>query len=232
MNGAANRGTGRLATVLFDLDGTISDSASGILAALEVAFDDHGIPWLDHDEAMALIGPPFRVALAPIVGELRVPSVIAAYRTHYVDRGGMFNTTMYDGIESVITTLRERGITLAVATSKGEASAVEIVRHLGLAEHFATIGGDTLHGDRGTKALVVTEVLARLGNPDPATVMMIGDRHHDVEGAAANGLACIGALWGYGTFEELRRAGAAAICADPSELLNALGLVAEVSDNR
>jgi phosphoglycolate phosphatase len=224
MNGGMTRPT----TVLFDLDGTISDSASGILAALEVAFDDHGIPWLDHDDAMSLIGPPFRVALAPFVGELRVPSVIAAYRKHYVDGGGMFNTTMYDGIDTVIATLHAHGITLAVATSKGEPSAVEIVRHFGLSGYFTTVGGDTPEGARGTKALVVTEVLARLGNPDPATVMMVGDRHHDVEGARANGLACIGALWGYGTLDELRHAGAAAVCADPGELLDALGITARV----
>ena len=90
--------------------------------------------------------------------------------------------------------------------------------HLGLADRFTTVVGDTLEGARGTKALVVGEALHRLGDPDPATVVMVGDRHHDVEGSRAHGVDCAGVLWGYGTSDELRSAGAWAICPTPADV--------------
>ncbi len=86
---------------------------------------------------------------------------------------------------------------MAVATSKPEHYAVPIVEHLGLAEFFETVGGDELDGSLANKALVIGQVLARLGSPDPAAVLMVGDRSHDVEGARAHGIAAIGAGWGY-----------------------------------
>jgi phosphoglycolate phosphatase len=86
--------------------------------------------------------------------------------------------------------------------------------------------GDTLDGSRDSKALVVGEALRRLGDPDPNTVLMVGDRSHDVLGAAAHGLGCAGALWGYGSAEELVAAGALRLCAKPAEVLDLPGLAA------
>ena len=131
----------------------------------------------------------------------------------------MFDTSLYDGIVDVITSLHRRGFQLAIATSKPEPLAVEILEFLGVAHWFTTIGGDTLEGHRGSKALVVGEVLDRLGSPPPSSVLMVGDRHHDVEGAREHGVMCIGALWGYGSVAELEAAGAWAICTEPAELL-------------
>ena len=111
-----------------------------------------------------------------------------------------------------------RGCTLAVATSKPEHYAVPILEHLAIADRFAVICGDTPDDARGSKALVVAEALRRLGSPDPATAVMVGDRSHDVVGARENGLRCIGAVWGYGGAEELHSAGAMTIAADPGEL--------------
>ncbi|MEO7262881.1 MAG: HAD hydrolase-like protein [Jatrophihabitantaceae bacterium] len=211
-------------TVLFDLDGTLSDSAPGILGALRASFAEAGLDWVDSDTARSLLGPPFWHSLPPLVGEHRVAQVVASYRQHYVERGAMFDTTRYDGVLETLQALAERGHRLAVATSKPEPHASRIVAHLELAGFFQTVCGDTLDGGRDSKALVVGEVLRRLGSPDPATVLMVGDRSHDVLGAAAHGLDCAGALWGYGSAAELAAAGAVRLCAKPSEVLDLLGL--------
>ncbi len=209
-------------TVLFDLDGTLSDSAPGILRSMRVAFEEHGIAWLDEVTAKSLLGPPFHVTLPPLVGAHRVESVVSAYRRTYVDEHAMFDTSLYPGIGEVLESLHRRGLRLAVATSKPEPLAIRIVEHLGIASWFTTIGGDTFDGQRGSKALVVGEVLHRLNVSDPTTVAMVGDRHHDVDGAQAHGVGCFGALWGYGSHDELHSAGAIAICAQAVDLLDHL----------
>lgn len=211
-------------TVLFDLDGTLSDSAPGILGALRASFAEAGLDWVDADTARSLLGPPFWHSLPPLVGEERVPRVVRAYRRHYVEDGAMFDTSCYDGVLEVLRELAGRGYRLAVATSKPEPHAARIVAHLGLAGFFTTVCGDTLDGARDSKAAVVGEALRRLGDPDPARVLMVGDRSHDVLGAAAHGLDCAGALWGYGTAAELTAAGAVRLCAEPAEVLELLAV--------
>ncbi|MDQ1744655.1 MAG: phosphoglycolate phosphatase [Pseudonocardiales bacterium] len=212
-------------TVLFDLDGTLSDSAPGILASLRASFAEAGLDWVDADTARSLLGPPFWHSLPPLVGEQRVEQVVTAYRRHYVEGGAMFDTSCYDGIPEVLRVLAEQGYPMAVATSKPEPHASRIVAHLGLTEFFTTICGDTLDGGRDSKALVVGEALRRLGGPDPDTVLMVGDRSHDVLGAAAHGVDCAGALWGYGSATELTAAGAVRLCAKPSEVLELLAVL-------
>jgi phosphoglycolate phosphatase len=215
-----------ISTVLFDLDGTLSDSAPGILGALRTTFTEFGLDWVDPDTARSLLGPPFWHSLPPLVGEHRVADIVATYRKHYVEDGAMFDTTRYDGVLQTLQELAGRGYRLAVATSKLEPHASRIVAHLGLESFFETVCGDTLDGSRDSKALVVGEALRRLGDPDPNTVLMIGDRSHDVLGAAAHGLGCAGALWGYGSAEELVAAGALRLCAKPAEVLDLPGLAA------
>jgi phosphoglycolate phosphatase len=205
--------------MLFDLDGTLSDSAPGILASLRYAFRVNGVEALSPEQERELLGPPFNQSLPPIVGADRLTSVIDAYREYYGSRG-MFDTVAFDGIADVVTALRGLGVTLGVATSKAEPFAVPIVDYLGFGDAFATVCGDTLDAARGTKALVVGEALRRLGDPEPGSVLMVGDRVHDVEGSAAHGVACLGAGWGYGTSAEL--AGAIACYAEPRDLLDAL----------
>ena len=183
----------RYQVVLLDLDGTLSDSAPGILDSLRLAFDEVGVPWVDQETARALLGPPFWHSLPPLVGADRVDEVVAIYRRHYW-AGAMLRTVSYPGVTELLAGLAERGLRLAVATSKAEPQAIRIVEHLGLAGYFETICGDTVDGRRDSKALVVGEVLHRLGRPDPARTLMVGDRSHDVLGAAAHGIDCAGAL--------------------------------------
>ncbi|HEX2904040.1 MAG TPA: HAD hydrolase-like protein [Jatrophihabitans sp.] len=208
----------RYEVVLFDLDGTLSDSAPGILASLRLAFAENDVAWVDDQTARTLLGPPFWHSLPPLVGADKLDAVVADYRKHYVGEQLMFHTRAYDGVPELVAGLAELGLPLAVATSKPEPHSVRIVEHLGLAQHFEFVCGDTVDGQRDSKALVVGEALRRLGNPDPAAVLMVGDRSHDVLGAAANGVACAGVLWGYGSRVELESAGALAVCARPAEV--------------
>jgi phosphoglycolate phosphatase len=134
----------------------------------------------------------------------------------------MYDAVIYDGVLGVLDWLGDLGVTLAVATSKPEHYAVPIVEHLGLAGRFKTICGDTLDGARASKAAVVAEALRRLGQPDPSTVVMVGDRSHDVLGAAAHGVRCYGAGWGYGGPGELAGAGALGVFTNARDLQRAL----------
>jgi phosphoglycolate phosphatase len=211
-----------ITTVLFDLDGTLSDSAPGIIASMRAAFHEHNVDWMSDSVATSLLGPPLSESLKPYVGEENVPMMVATYRRHYIDRGGMFNATVYNGIDELVRELHRRGIRMAVATSKAEPPAVSVLEHLELSTWFTTIGGDTLEGTRPTKALVIKDVLWRLGSPDPSTVLMVGDRSHDVHGALEHEIRCVGALWGYGDPDELETAGAWKTCVHPSEILSLL----------
>jgi phosphoglycolate phosphatase len=221
---AVPRGGDRSASILlFDLDGTLSDSAPGILAALRHAFEVTGLPQLDPLTERSLLGPPFYESLPPLIGEHMLAPVLAAYREHY-GAGGMLDATAYAGIPEVLSAARGAGLRLAVATSKPEHYAVPIIDHLGLTAFFDTVGGDELDGSLRTKALVIGKVLHRLGQPDPGAVLMVGDREHDVAGARTHDIRCVGAGWGYGRPGELVRAGAHPICATALELIDVLGL--------
>jgi phosphoglycolate phosphatase len=208
--------------VLFDLDGTISDSAPGILASLRYAFDVNGLPPLDPTTERELLGPPFYESLPPIIGQERLWRVIESYRARYAE--AMYDTRAYPGVPELLAALAANGRRLAVATSKPEHYARPIVEHLGLDGWFETIGGDDLDGSLHTKALVIGTVLDRLGNPDPDDVLMVGDRSHDVVGARAHGIACVGVHWGYAMPGELEQAGPAYLCANAADVGAVLGV--------
>jgi phosphoglycolate phosphatase len=216
--------------VLFDLDGTLSDSAHGILASLRHAFDVNGLPRLDPLVERALLGPPFYESLPPLIGTAALSDVIAAYRDHY-GAHGMYDTRPFEGIAEVVASLHRNGVRLAVATSKPEPYAVPIVEHLGLADLFETVGGDELDGSLPTKALVIAKVLRRLGDPAPSDVVMVGDRVHDVLGAREHGIDAVGAAWGYAVPGELESAGPVAICATPAVLGEWLSVMTGLVDD-
>ena len=209
----------RPATVLLDLDGTLIDSAPGILGSLAAAFAELGIPLPDGGLPRTLLGPPLYRSLPALVGAERAPHVLAAYRRIYGE-AGIRECVPFDGIEALLRDLAAEGVTLAVATSKAQIYAEKIIEYRGWTDLFATVGGDTLDAARPTKADVVGEVLHRLGGP--AGAIMVGDRLHDVEGARAHGLECLGVGWGYAAPGELEEAGALAVYPDPAALSAAL----------
>jgi phosphoglycolate phosphatase len=218
--------------VLIDLDGTISDSLPGIARSLRYAFAECGYAPPTDDAVRSIIGPPFEVSF-PILG---VPiddmaPVVAKYRERYNDVG-LFENEMYDGVPAMLDALRDDGLTLALATAKPEAIARRITTHFGLSAHFVfEAGASTVPGDnRRTKADVITYCLDELGVPAGDHVVMLGDRDHDVDGALANGIDCVGVTWGFGSAAELLNAGAAALADRPHEVRGASASRRQPSD--
>ncbi|BBZ16046.1 HAD-IA family hydrolase [Mycolicibacterium gadium] len=182
--------------VIFDLDGTLTDSAQGIVASFRHALNAVGAVAPEGDLAGMVVGPPMHHTLRDMgLGE-QADAAIAAYRQDYLDRGWAMNRP-FDGIPALLADLRTAGVRLAVATSKAEPTAVRILTHFGLDGHFEVIAGASVDGLRATKSEVVKRALAQL-EPLPDRVLMVGDRSHDVEGAAEHGIDTVVVAWGYG----------------------------------
>lgn len=207
-------------TVLLDLDGTLVDSAAGITVHLSSALAAVGARVHEPETLRGYVGPPFDVFMPELgLDPGQVLAATAEYRRTY-DPVAASLSRPYRGIRELLDRLREDGITLAIATGKPESLARAVVADNDLAQYFEVIGGVDLAAGRTGKAAVVGDVLARLGfvpSGGGATVM-VGDRLHDVSGAAAHGLATIGVSWGYATPDELRIAGAIAVVDTPEEL--------------
>jgi phosphoglycolate phosphatase len=207
--------------VLFDMDGTLVDSTPGIWASIRVAAAALGLPEPTPGQLRSMVGPPLQDGFAGafgLVGE-DVDRAVAAYRAHY-SAGAMFDADVYPGIPELLAALRADSATLAVATSKPEPFALRILDHTGLLPAFAGVHGATLDGSVRHKHDVVAAALA--AHPDGERPVLVGDRSHDVLGAAAHGLPCIGAGWGPAPPGELAAAGAAAVVATPADVLPAL----------
>ena len=182
--------------VIFDLDGTLTDSADGIVSSFRHALDQIGAAVPEGDLASRVVGPPMHHTLSAMgLGE-HADAAIAAYRADYTTRGWAINS-LFDGIGPLLADLRAAGIRLAVATSKAEPTARRILAHFGLDDQFEVVAGASVDGTRATKADVLAHALAQL-QPLPEHVLMVGDRLHDVEGAAAHGLDAVVVGWGYG----------------------------------
>src|SRR3954468_2372622 len=210
--------------VLFDLDGTLVDSTPGIWASVRVAAAELGLPEPTPDQLTQMVGPPLQDGFALVLGVPPddVPRAVAAYRAHY-GAGALLDVDVYKGIPELLGTLSGDGATLAVATSKPEPFAVRVLEHTGLRPFFASVHGATLDGTVRHKDQVVAAALA--AHPDGERPVLIGDRAHDVLGAAAHGLPCIGAGWGPAPPGELAAAGAAAIADTPADVHAALDRV-------
>jgi phosphoglycolate phosphatase-like HAD superfamily hydrolase len=182
--------------VIFDLDGTLTDSAVGIVASFRHALAQIGADVPEGDLASRIVGPPMRHTLQGLgLGE-QADAAMAAYRADYTTRGWSMNS-MFDGVPQLLTDLRAAGVRLAVATSKAEPTARRILAHFGLDGYFEVIAGASVDGSRSAKAEVVAHALAQLA-PLPERVLMVGDRSHDVEGAAEHGIETVVVGWGYG----------------------------------
>lgn len=183
---------GRL--VLFDLDGTLVDSAPGIFSSVRHASRQLGLPEPTPAQLGAMIGPPIQEGFGLVLGVRAgdVPRAVAAYREHYA-AGGLLDATVHDGVPQLLGNLTRSGATLAVATSKPEVYAVPILEHTRLRPFFASVHGATLDGAVRHKAQVVAAALT--AHPGGRGPVLVGDRAHDVLGAAAHGLPCIGAGW-------------------------------------
>lgn len=209
----------RRQVVLLDLDGTLSESEPGIVGSLRIALTSLGLPVPPPEVMRHAIGPPFEIGLPEIgVPAEHVPAVISAYRRVY-ERTGLFETRLYDGIVDMLDALVDAGCSLCVATSKPEISARRVIEFLDLTDYFKVIGGATLDSTRRTKAAVINHVLDQLGLVGGPDIVMVGDRHHDIEGAREHGIDTIAVSWGYGSLAEHQRAGAWAIAEHPADVV-------------
>ncbi|GAA3224261.1 hypothetical protein GCM10017691_12100 [Pseudonocardia petroleophila] len=204
--------------MLLDLDGTLVDSAALITEHLSAALRTLGVDRTPH-QLLPLVGPPFETAL-PALGLTaeQTAAAIDAYRGSY-DAVAATETPLYPGTVALLERLG--GLRLAVATSKPEPVARRIVEGVGIGGHFVLVGGADQPNGRLGKAAVVGSVLERLGiDPAREPVVMVGDRHHDVDGAAAHGVPTVGVAWGYAGPGEL--SGAAKVVADVDALVDVL----------
>ena len=205
--------------VLFDLDGTLTDSAPGITRGVHYALTRLGLaPPRDAAVLRRFIGPPLQESFERICGlpEATAREAVTHYRVYYRDRG-LFETEVYAGIPELLDALRDHHFRLAVATAKPEPYARRIVEHFGLAPYFRHLVGARLDGTRLRKDEIIAHALNVCGITDLSRVVMVGDREHDVQGAAVAGIDCLGVLWGYGTREELTTAGAVRLAATVEE---------------
>ncbi len=204
--------------VLFDLDGTLTDPHVGITRCLAHALDSVGQPVEDPNSLRVFIGPPLIEGFAEMgVPHNRIEDAIAAYRDRFT-KVGMFENALIDGIFPVLLTLLAQGTRLAVATSKPEPFAEKILEHFDINELFEVIAGATLDNRRRHKEDVIAHALDALDHPTAQSVIMVGDREHDVYGARAHGIESIGVLWGFGSRGELLDANAEHIVATIDEL--------------
>lgn len=201
--------------VLFDLDGTLTDSREGILASIRHALMALNCACPDDDQMRTYIGPPLTESFGALLGKdpRRISQAIDLYRERFTATG-MFENAVYPDIPQLLTAIRDSGARLFVATSKPRIYAQRIVEHFRLDAWFTTVYGSELDGTRSSKVDLIEHVLADARLNASAT-FMIGDRMHDMHGAGANGVTPIGVLWGYGSRDELASAGAAALCDQP-----------------
>ena len=205
--------------VLFDLDGTIADSAPGITATLAHMFEVLGLPVPTPAELLTYVGPPLLDAFRDFAGfsPERSAKALEVYREEYA-LNGVRGTAAYPGMDGVLRAVHEGGVPLSLATSKPELPALRMLDHYDLTKYFDVIAGASVDETRSAKADVVEEALVRLTaiGADVSNPVMVGDRVHDVEGAAAHGVPTIFVEWGYGSPAE--QVGAVAVAKTPADL--------------
>jgi len=211
-------------TLLFDLDGTLTDNYAGITRSIRHALSGMDGPTVDDATLRHCIGPPLRKTFARLLATddaLRVEHALALYRERYAVEGWRENE-VYAGIDATLATLAARGHRMLLCTSKPKVYAERIVAHFGLAKFLGAVYGAELGGRMDDKADLMAELLAG-ENLAASRCVMIGDRAQDIIAANANGVRPVGVLWGYGSREELQGAGASELLNAPGELLAAVG---------
>ena len=203
--------------ILFDLDGTITDSAPAITSSLAHTFELLGRPVPPVSELLAYVGPPLLAAFREYGGMTRdeADAALVVYRAHYSGEASL-DTAIYPGVAGLLERIHAAGIPLALATSKPEQNAIKILNHFDLAKYFTVIVGASEDEVRSAKADIVKEALVRLAaaGADLSAPVMVGDRSYDAEGAAANDVPAILVEWGYGSPAEAAAATAVVHSAD------------------
>ncbi len=195
--------------ILLDLDGTVTDSSMGIINSVEHALTYYGITGQDREKLKAFIGPPLFESFEVYYGFTPEQAVEAVehYREYYRDKG-IFENLVYPCVLPFLQRMKANGKTLILATSKPEEFARRILEHFDLARYFDYCCGATMDGARVAKPDVIRYALCTAGIDDISKCVMVGDRHHDIEGAHAVGMDAVGVLYGFGDRQELEGCGA------------------------
>ena len=193
-------------SVLFDLDGTLTDPKEGITKSVQFALHQQGIMESDLDKLEPFIGPPLKDSFMEYYGMTQEQALLAIedYRKRFAPIG-IFENKVYAGIPEMLEKLKKAGMRLAVASSKPEVFVNRILEHYNLAQYFDVVVGSNLDGTRTEKEAVVKEALRQLGN-DKITCAMVGDRKFDVQGAREHGLTAVAVAYGYAVKGELEEA--------------------------
>ncbi|WP_157683126.1 HAD hydrolase-like protein [Microlunatus soli] len=202
--------------ILFDLDGTVLDSAPGIVAAQQAALRDVGIEPPSEEVLRSDLGPPPAVLFARVgVPAERIDEAGAAYRRHYLSEG-IQNATVFPGVREVLASLQQR-FRLATATMKLISTATPFLDHHRLTEYFEVVGG-AAEGGAGDKSVIIDATCTALGDPERHKMIMVGDRHSDISGGRDHEMATIAVTWGYGSRDELVASGPDLIIDSPDQL--------------
>ena len=206
---------------LFDLDGTLTDPGIGITNSVMYALEKFDIHVSDRKELYPFIGPPLVDSFEKYFGfdEKQAFQAVEYYR-EYFREDGIFENVVYEGIPEMLGELKSRGAIVALATSKPYEFSVRILDHFDLHQYFDIVGAATMDGRISRKADVISHLIDKLRENEKSSILMIGDRDQDIDGAKANGLQSAGVLWGYGSREELMDAGADYIVSVPSDIVN------------
>jgi phosphoglycolate phosphatase len=205
--------------ILFDLDGTLTDPFEGITASIRHALEGMGRIAPPAESLGWCIGPPLQAGFRELLAtedEARIRRAVDLYRERY-DRVGKFENKLIDGIPELLSDLSSKGYAMAVATSKLQSYAGDIVEHFGLMEYFDEVYGSEPDGRNADKADLIRLIL-RIRRADASRTLMIGDRKHDIIGAHENGVPGIGVLWGYGDRHELEEVPADDLAETPAAL--------------
>ena len=194
--------------ILFDLDGTLTDSGRGIVNSLKYALNKMGINETNEEILKSFIGPPIKERGREVYGfSVKESEELLSFYREYFVKQGMYENEVYFGVKEMLQTLKNTNRKIIVATSKPEIHACEILRHFGLLECFDFVIGATLDGKISDKNQVLFEAINR-ANVDVKSAVMIGDRKYDINGGKNYGMLTVGVTYGYGDFKELNEAGA------------------------
>jgi len=210
-------------TVLFDLDGTITDSKMGITKSAQYALAQYGIKVDNLDELEKFIGPPLADSFKEFYGFSNEKAIEAVehYRVYYKEKG-LYDNILYPMVEDMLIELKACGKTLVIATSKPTVFAKKILDHYDISKYFVDIVGSNLDGTRNAKDEVIMHALSNLDDVKLDSVVMIGDREHDLIGAQKNNIEAIGVTYGFGSYDELKEHNPAYIVNSVDELMKIL----------
>lgn len=205
--------------IFFDLDGTLTDPFEGITRSVQISLSHFDIKVEDREELKCFIGPPLWESYMKYYGMSREDAELAVVKyREYFSVKGLFENKVYDGIYGLLRELKNVGLRLCVATSKPTVFSQKILDRFELSGYFDFLSGPELNGDRVKKADVIEYAISNLQIDDRSKILMVGDRHHDIDGAKHAGIASCGVLWGYGDIAEHQNSGADHIASSIDEL--------------